>query len=400
MSRIRRVEIHEFSYEADDIGLDAGGFDLVQEPGHRQKLSKFAIVIEADDGARGEYVGQWGATPMALGQTLMLAPHLIGRDPLEREHIFDEFKRALRQYDHMGFGYIDIALWDLFGKRVGLPIATLLGGWRKRLPAYASTMHGDRNGALSSPEAYADFAEACYALGYRAFKMHGWYDGNVGEETGTVRLLGRRVGDRMALMLDPACQIRTFADAVTIGRACDEAGFRWYEDPFRDTGVSAFAHKKLRELIRTPLLMTEHVRGIEPKADFVMQGGTDLLRADPEYDLGITGALKIAHLAEALGLDVEIHACGPAHRHLMAAVRNTSFYEVALVGPKAKNSLPPVYACDYGDNLEDVGRDGCFPVPDGPGLGVTYDWDFIARHRTALHEFGGKAKIGPGVLEE
>lgn len=387
MNPIARVEIHEFATTAENIAFDAGGFDFVQAPGRRLTIRKFALVIENRDGVRGEYVGLWGATPMSLGQTLMLAPHLLGRDPLQRELIFDEFKRALRQYDHMGHGFIDIALWDLYGKAVGLPIATLLGGWRTRLPAYASTMHGDRNGGLSSPEAYADFAETCHELGYRAFKIHGWYDGDVAEETAAIRAVAKRVGDRMTLMLDPACQIRTFTDAVTVGRACDEANFRWYEDPFRDTGVSAFAHKRLREMIKTPLLMTEHVRGVEPKADFVIAGGTDLLRADPEYDMGITGALKIAHLAEALGLDVEIHACGPAHRHLMAAIRNTSFYELALVGPKARNPLPPVYACGYGDCLENVGRDGCFSVPSGPGLGVTYDWDFIASHRTALHVF-------------
>jgi hypothetical protein len=46
---------------------------------------------------------------------------------------------------------------------------------------------------------------------------------------------------------------------------------------------------------------------------------------DPEYDTGITGSLKIAHVAEAPGLDAEIHACGPAHRHLMAALRNTNY---------------------------------------------------------------------------
>jgi L-alanine-DL-glutamate epimerase-like enolase superfamily enzyme len=388
MTTITRVEIHEFRYEAPDVAPDRGGFDLVQSPGSRCPISKFAVVIETKDGSRGEYVGLWGATPMSLGQTLMLAPHLLGRDALQRGLIYDEFKRALRQYDHMGHGFIDIALWDLFGKRVGLPISALLGGWRKRLPAYASTTHGDRNGVLSRAEQFVEFAEACYAIGYRAFKMHGWYEGNAEEEAATVSALGRAVGSRMALMLDPACQIRTFADALRVGRACDDAGFRWYEDPFRDTGVSAFAHRRLREAIRTPLLMTEHVRGVEPKADFLIQGGTDLLRADPEYDLGITGALKIAHLAEALGVDVEIHACGPAHRHLMAALRNSSFYEVALVGPKARNPLPQVYACGYGDNLEDVGSDGCFPVPEGPGLGVAYDWEFIKRHRTKLHEFG------------
>jgi len=49
--------------------------------------------------------------------------------------------------------------------------------------------------------------------------------------------------------------------------------------------------------------------------------------------------------------------------------------------------MPPVYACGYSDLLEDVGSDGCFPVPDGPGLGVTYDWDLIERNRTAHHVF-------------
>jgi L-alanine-DL-glutamate epimerase-like enolase superfamily enzyme len=129
------------------------------------------------------------------------------------------------------------------------------------------------------------------------------------------------------------------------------------------------------------------VRGIEPKADFAIAGGTDLLRSDPEYDMGLTGARKVGHLAEALGLDVEIHACGPAHRALMAATRNTSFYEVALVGPCARNPLPPCYADGYSDDLEAVGDDGCVPVPTGPGLGIRYDWDWIAQHRTRLHEF-------------
>ena len=59
--------------------------------------------------------------------------------------------------------------------------------------------------------------------------------------------VAKAVGDRMTLMLDPACELRTFADALYVGRACDEAGYFWYEDPFRDGGVSAFAHQQLRE---------------------------------------------------------------------------------------------------------------------------------------------------------
>jgi L-alanine-DL-glutamate epimerase-like enolase superfamily enzyme len=387
MSTIDRVEVHEFTFDLADVGWDAGGFNIVYQPGNTLTLSKYAVVIRTADGGRGEYVALWGGTPMALAQTLALAPHLLGRDAHQREKIYDDFKRAHRQYDHMGFGCIDIALWDLAGKQFNVPISKLLGGFRTSLPAYASTYHGDRNGGLSSPQAYVDFAEQCYEMGYRAFKVHGWGDGNVAEEVTTVLALGKAFSGRMSLMIDPACELRTFADALAVGRACDEAGFFWYEDPFRDAGWSQFAHRKLRQFIKTPLLQTEHVRGLAPKADFIVAEATDFVRADPEYDLGITGTMKIAHLAESFGLDVEVHASGPAHRHCMAAIRNSNFYEVALVGPRCANAMPPVYKCGYSDELDGVGSDGCFIVPDGPGLGVDYDWDFINRNQAGVHVF-------------
>jgi L-alanine-DL-glutamate epimerase-like enolase superfamily enzyme len=391
MSRIERVEVHEFTFDVVNLGLEdereGAIYNVGYRKGARTTMSKYAVVLLCDDGARGEYVTHWVGTKAALAQTLMLAPNLLGRDPEEREGIFDDLKREIRQYDHMGHGPIDIALWDLAGRKYGCSVSRLLGGYRKRLPAYASTYHADRNGGLDSKEAFVAFAEQCHEFGYRAFKIHGWHDGNAREEAANVRYCGERLGDRMTLMLDPACELRTFADALHVGRACDDANFFWYEDPFRDSGISAFAHKKLREMIRTPLLQTEHVRGVEPKADFLVAGGTDFLRVDPEYDMGITGGLKIAHLAEAFGIDCEVHASGPAHRALMSAMRNSNYYEVALVGPDVANAIPPVYACGYSDQLDCVGPDGCVPVPDGPGLGVAYDWDYIARRRTALHEF-------------
>jgi len=138
----------------------------------------------------------------------------------------------------------------------------------KRLPAYASTYHGDRNGGLDTKEAFGDFALQCLDMGYNAFKIHGWHEGNAKEEADNVLYVAKQVGDKMTLMLDPACQLRTFADALYVGRACDDANFFWLEDPYRDSGVSAFSHKRLREMIKTPILQTEHIRGIEPKCDF------------------------------------------------------------------------------------------------------------------------------------
>ena len=383
MTKINNVELHEFKFEAKNLGNltgaeSVGAFGYMK--GESAEIKKYAVVISTEDGNRGEYVTHWCASDSTFAQSCILAPKLLGRHAEEREGIYDDFKRELRQFDHMGHGPLDIALWDWTGKKLNCSISALLGGFKNKLPAYASTYHGDRNGGLDSKEAYADFAEYCYEIGYKAFKIHGWNDGNAKEEAENVLHVAKSVGGRMTLMLDPACELKTFADALYVGRACDEANFFWYEDPYRDSGVSAFSHKRLREMIKTPILQTEHIRGLEPKADFLIAGGTDFLRMDPEYDMGITGGMKIAHLAESFGIDVEIHACGPAHRHMMSAIRNTNFYEIALVGPDCPNAIPPVYSCGYSDMLNCIDKDGFVSVPQGIGLGVTYDWDYIRKN--------------------
>ena len=385
MSLITRVSLTAFTFEAENLAASAKGSSiggLFYEKGARTEITKYAVRLETEDGCIGEYVLNWGASPSVFGQMQMLAPMLVGRHAEERQGIYDDLKREARQFDHMGHGPLDIALWDWQGRALNCSVSTLLGGYRKKLPAYASTYHGDRNGGLDSKEAFADFALACADMGYKAFKIHGWHEGNIREEAELVLYVRKMVGNDMTLMLDPACQLRSFADALYVGRACDDANFFWLEDPYRDSGVSAFGHQKLRSMIKTPLLQTEHIRGIEPKADFLIAGGTDFLRSDPEYDMGLTGGQKIHHLAEGFGVDVEVHACGPAHRHLMAASRNSNFYEVALVGPDCPNAVAPVYQCGYSDQLDCIDSDGMVDVPDAPGLGVQYDWDFITSHQT------------------
>jgi L-alanine-DL-glutamate epimerase-like enolase superfamily enzyme len=381
---ITSIEVHQFWHEVTDLGTDYNGFNTVYEPGKRARWTSYALRINTDAGIAGEFIA---GGPAEAGELSTYARYLIGKNALEREKIYNDVKRALRKRDKMSMGWMDIALWDLAGKYYGAPIYELLGGYRKKLPAYASTYHGDwQPDGLSSPQAYADFAAQCLAMGYPAFKIHGWGNAPIAQEVATVLEVGRRVGGKMDLMIDPACEYNTFADALKVGRACDEAGFFWLEDPFKDGGVSQYAHRKLRQMIRTPILQCEHVRGIEPKADFLIAEGTDFLRVDPLYDCGITGALKVAHIAEGFGVDVEVHAPGPAHRHLMAALRNANYYEMGLVHPKVADHND-IYACDYRDGLHAVDEHGCVDVPEGPGLGVTYNWDLIERNRTGFVEY-------------
>jgi L-alanine-DL-glutamate epimerase-like enolase superfamily enzyme len=385
---ITRIESTEFQYPLEDVGTDPNGFNLVYEPGETTTRKLFAVEIHTDTGLTGEYVG--GNSP-AAAQYNTFADYLVGKNPLDREKHWSEIKRALRKYDRMGMGPIDIALWDFAGKYYDAPIHELLGTYRERLPAYASTYHGDDAGGLDSPEAFAEFAAECRDMGYGGFKIHGWGGGDdqrsLDRELEAVHAVGAAVGDDMDLMHDPACELETFADALELGRALDEEEFFWYEDPFRDAGISQHAHRKLSRKLDTPILQTEHVRGLEMKSDFAASESTDFLRADPEYDAGITGAMKVARVAEGFGLDVEFHAPGPAQRHCIAATRNTNYYELALVHPHCQNTQPPVYDGDYSDMIDAVDDDGTVPVPDGAGLGVDYDWDYIEANATGTRVY-------------
>ena len=278
---------------------------------------------------------------------------------------------------------IDIALWDLAGKKYKSPIYELLGGERKMLPAYASTMNGDKEkNGLSSPEAYADFAEQCLELGYKGYKMHGWSAGNVKDEIEMLRAVGDRVAGKMKIMYDAACHLNTLSDALEVGRICDEYGFYWYEDPYKDGGVSINGNQVLVQKLSTPLLVGEHVRNLETSVDMLVNGSSFFSRADPDYDGGITGSYKLVLASEGLGVDCEIHSCGPPMRHLMAASRNSNFYEVNLLHPKCNNPWSlPVYDKNYDDLINCIDKNGNVEVPTGPGLGVEYNWDYIRKNK-------------------
>ncbi len=371
---ITKIESVAFETTLHDLSRDYNGFNLVYEPGSVLTGTHTVLLIHTSVGVTGETLA--GGDCFATLPTY--ANYLIGKNALERERIYQDVKRALRQMARMGLAYVDIALWDIAGKLYDAPIWELLGGHIRPLKCYASTPHGDHNGGLDSPEAYADFAEQCLAMGYPAFKIHGWGDTTPEAEIAAVHAVGQRVGDKMGLMLDPACELNTFADTIKVGRACDDERFYWLEDPYKDGGISQFAHRKLRQLIRTPLLMTEHVRTLEPHVDFALAEATDFVRGDVGYD-GITGVIKLAHAAEGLGIDIEFHGPGPAQRHCMTSVRNTNYYEMGLVHPKCAGTVTQVHT-DYRDGLDAIDENGCVYAPEGPGLGVTLDWDYIRAH--------------------
>jgi len=363
--RIQRIELTSFTIRIANVGTDAAGAGVRYAPGKGDEQLRFAVRIHTDSGLTGEYVSPRGRAAFVMAACQFLSHRLTGQPALQREKAYRSMRLACKHVGEVGIGPLDIALWDLAGKLHQQPVYALLGGSDRKLPAYASTLGGDAHpDGLSSAAAYASFAEQCYSLGYRAYKMHGWSRADVEEESAMIRAVVSRVGERMRIMYDSACHLRTFRDAIDLGAVCDACDLYWYEDPYADGGVSEFSHQRLKDFVQTPLLIGEHVHTPEAKADLLMTGATDFARVDPDYDCGITGSLKAAMTAESLGMDTEVHACGPAMRHLMAAIPKTNYYEVNLLHPQMSNAWSlPIYSCGYTDDIDCIDEDGCVPVP-------------------------------------
>ncbi len=169
---ITKFEVHQYEFTQRDLGYDYNGFNLVYEPGNTITRGGYVLRVFTDQGIVGEYAGGSSLDYAALAK---LAPYFIGKSALERERLFSDVNRVQRQVARIGLSTVDIALWDIAGKLFGVPVYKLLGGYKTSIPCYASTYHGDHQpDGMSTPEAYADFAEQCLDLGYPAFKIHGW----------------------------------------------------------------------------------------------------------------------------------------------------------------------------------------------------------------------------------
>lgn len=384
MSVIESIDITTFNLDCPDFSRDytypVSG-SLVFQPDVVSQRKGLLVQIRTSDGLVGEFADF--ALTGAPEQAVDAARSAIGHAWHERELIFRKARRASRPMHSYGLSFIDTALWDLAGKAYRATLTEMLGGFRKEIPAYFSCHNGDRRGSLSSKEAVVEFARTGLELGFGGFKMHSWHEGNKLEEAENVRYLRSELGDRVELMLDPACVFDSISDAIYVGKACEDAGFKWFEDPLRPLGIGIYAHRQLREALDIPILQTEHVAGPEAKADFLLGGGTDLLRIDLRYDLGVTGCLKTILFAESLGVNVEPHGPSPVHRHLIAAMQNTAWYEVANVSPHMDDPSPLIYACGYSDNVRSISPQGTMSVPELPGVGVEYDYDIINHGKIA-----------------
>lgn len=331
-------------------------------------MDHLLIGVETDAGITG-----WGE---AFGHTIIpvtakaletyVAPWFLGKDPTDINTLHREAAQAFHifgrngpvVYAHSG---IDIALWDIAGKRAGLPICDLLGGARRKdVQAYASLMR------YAAPEVVEKICAGRVASGFRHIKLH--------EHAVEAVMAARKgAGPGIAIMNDVNCPW-TVAAALEMEKAYRPADLFWLEEPV----FPPEDHKGLARVRRegsTRIAAGENAAGLHDFIDSFERGSIDIAQPSVTKIGGITEMRKIIAAAEAHSVAIVPHCAyfGPgnlASIHIVASMATDTLLE---------NIFANLEASPWGDAM--VARDGKVRVPQGPGLGVEPDMSIVAKYR-------------------
>lgn len=325
-------------------------------PGSPERYEVTWIRVITDAGVDGYSYIDRGSIGVDLVNRC-LRPMLVGQDPLKKELLWErvwELDR-IEELPLYAIGAADIALWDITAKVANLPLHAILGGYREKIASYASTA------TFASVAEYRDVIDQCLEYGFRAIKLHAW--GDARKDAALCQAVRDHVGDEIDLMYDASAGFNPY-EALFVGRACEEASYRWYEEPLREFNLSAYA--KLCAALDIPVLAPETADGCHYiAAEFIVAGAADMVRTGVDYR-GVTGALRVAHLADSFQMTAEIHGGGLPNLHLAAAVPNNTYYEaMVLTNPI---TVEPA-----------VGSDGCVSPPTCPGVGFGAEPDLLRR---------------------
>src|SRR5262244_1815779 len=261
----------------------------------------------------------------------------------------------------MAMAGFDVAAWDALAIAAGWPLATLLGSAPKRIPAYNSCGLG-----LMAPERLTDEAEKLLAGGFRAVKLRLGYP-TLKDDLAALHAVKKRLGSEIAVMVDYN-QALSLPQALERGRALDQEGIYWLEEPIRHDDYAGNA-TLVREL-KTPIQIGENFSESAAMAMALAAGAADYVMPDLERIGGVTGWLRAAALAAAHRVEMSSHLFPEVSAHLLAATPTAHFLEYVDWADKI-----------LAEPLKIV--DGCAVVPQRPGNGLAWDAKAVEKYRIA-----------------
>jgi len=333
------------------------------------------VRVETEDGLFG--LGE--ASPMEGGFVPLtiiarrMAPFLVGKDFLDhevlQEQLFHKLVKLGPEYAvTSALAALDIAFWDLKGKALGQPVYRLLGGaWRTSMPCYASI---GGNGARSVDEVLRVVEGRVAKEGVKAVKIR-WdgdrtvIDADIAGDIAKARAVRRMLGDDFTLGFD-ANNGYSVGGAMRVGRALEELGYAWFEEPVQHYHVSAMG--EVAQRLSITVSAGEQTYTLQGVKDLI-NAGVRMVQPDPVKMGGITGLRQCAALAHAHGVELVPHQTQPsighlANMHIMASVMH-------LAKPVELNSGWERASLVFRNPSEPT--NGCVSLPSAPGLGAEFD---------------------------
>jgi L-rhamnonate dehydratase len=344
------------------------------------------VRVETDAGITG--LGEVDSAPMAVKGAIEgpfshttavgLGQVVLGEDPFETERLWYKMYRANIYGGRRGVGLhamsgIDMAIWDIKGKALKMPVWKLLGGgFHEKIRCYASSLFG------ATPQKTGEMARRFRDKGFTAVKF-GWDPMGQDEENdiALVREARKGLGDKVDLLID-AGLVWDSKTALQRARAFSEHDIFWLEEPLRPDDYDGY--RKLAEATDVRIAAGEEESNRLSFVDLMDRGRIDVVQVDLTRCGGFTEAMKIAALAWDRGLPVANHGF-------------TTYINVAAA-LHWLNAIPNALICEFvaeeETNLRESltrqklrARDGYVEIPQEPGLGIDLDEDTIQRLRVA-----------------
>jgi len=333
----------------------------------------YAIEIETDAGITGCAANYGGGAFACAVIDQHFRRFLVGQDPFNIELIWDQMERSTLPYGlggvvSMAMAGVDLALWDLLGRKLGQPVYNLLGGKaRDPIPCYVTT--------------HPDCVEAWVGKGFTGVKIAAPYGVESGRD-GILKMekivadVRKKIGDGMELMID--CYLSWDIEfASRLAARVRDYDVKWFEDPLPN-GWAWEANRYLRERI-SPILVATGNLEYHYKAfhQILVHQATDVIQPEIQWCGGLTAARRIAAMAKPYHVPVIPHGATVYNYHFVISNTNSPYAEYLTVGDGTQ--IRPIFDAIMGEPLP---REGKIHLGDRPGFGVELNRDYLSPFST------------------